>query len=577
MKTPSALALGALLAASVALAGCADHSLVSPVAPRADAALEDVTDAGPDSGLYVIEAIETVAPMGLRTMSLAAAPQMIRIGVVQSGPTTVTLGGGAEYTVSDKASGQVLMTGTSGAVTVRLDGAPKSYYRLQVSCLNATTTAQKLAAAQAAGYVTFTEFVPTANCTRLFLGEFDPPPASNFGPRNTFRLQAIAAGFAPSDAFWKIVAPASNTQTYTVTRGASSVVTVNPVVVTASDGLVTIDGVVYRGKGEARMNGTGTLAGINELPLEQYLYGVVPRELPPTSLWGHPEAQKTQAVAARTYAMRGLGKRGTDGYDLLATTSDQVYGGYDAEEPVSNAAVDATAGVVATYQGALIDALFSSTAGGHTANSEEAFSSELPYLRGVPDRDLDGQWDNQADKTLEKFLKNDKPKLLLKEQKGDFEVGFSSYYRWTYEWTMDEMSGLVSTLAGKPVGRVIAVNITQRGPSGRALEVQYVTENGEIYTSGKDGSTRAALKYRNAAGSVVNLPSTRIFIEPTYAQGKSGPVTGYRVYGAGFGHGVGMSQTGAAGMAQAGYTYDQILKHYYTGIELTAPQVTIVP
>jgi len=575
MKAPASLTLGALLAASVALVGCADHSLVSPVAPRADEVLEEVTDAGPDSGLYVIEAAPEFAPSGFRTMALAAAPQMIRIGVVQSGPSTLTLGGAAAYTIADKASGQVLMTGTNGQVTVKLDGAPPSFYRLQVSCLNAATTATKLAAAQAAGYVTFTEFVPTANCTRLFLGEFAPPPASNFGPRNTFRNAAIAGGFAGTDSFWKVVAVASGSATYTVSNGSSSVVTVNPVVVTATDGLVKINGVVYRGKGEARMNGTGTLAGINELPLEQYLYGVVPRELPPTSLWGHPEAQKSQAVAARTYAMRGLGKRAADGYDLRATTDDQVYGGYAAEQPVSSAAVDATAGVVATYQGALIDALFSSTAGGHTADSEEAFSFS-PYLRGVADRDIDGQWDNQADKTLEKFLKDDKPKLLLKEQKGDFEIGFSTYYRWSYEWTMDEMSGLISALAGQPVGRVLAINITQRGRSGRALEVQYVTEAG-TFTSGKDGSTRAALKYRNSAGAIVNLPSTRIFIEPTYAHGKSGPVTGYRVYGAGFGHGVGLSQTGAAGMAAQGYTYEQILKHYYTGIELNAPQMSAVP
>ena len=576
MKAPSSLALGALLAASVALVGCADHNPLTPLAPRADVALEEGTDAGPDSGEVVIEAIPEGGGSGFRTLSLAALPAArdIRIGVVPSGPMTLSLGGAASYTITDKASGVALMSGTAGAVTVTLTGAPPSYYRLQVSCLNAATTATKLAAAQAAGYVTFTEYVPAAKCTRLYLGQF--ATNASFAVRNNFRNTAIAGGFAANDSFWKIVSVASGTATYTVTRGASLVTTVNPVIITSSDGIVTINGVRYRGKGEARMNGTGTLAGINELPLEQYLYGVVPRELPPTSLWGHPEAQKTQAVAARTYAMRGYGKRASDGYDLLATTSDQVYGGYDAEQAVSNAAVDATAGVVATYDGALIDALFSSTAGGHTANSEEAFSSELPYLRGVPDRDLDGQWDNQADKTLEKFLKDDKPKLLLKEQKGDYEAGFSSYYRWTYEWTMDEMSGLISALAGQPVGRVLEVNVTKRGPSGRALEVQYVTEAG-TFTSGKDGSTRAALKYRNAAGNIVSLPSTRIFIEPTYESGKSGPVTGYRVYGAGFGHGVGMSQTGAAGMAAAGYTYDQILKHYYTGIELTAPVVSAVP
>lgn len=576
MTSSSSLALGALLAVSVALVGCADHSALSPTAPRADEVLDASTDAGPDSGEVIVYASDGVEP-GLRTLAVPAA-RAIRIGVVQSGPSTITLGSAAGYTISDKVSGLVLMTGTAGSATVTLAGAPPSFYRLQVSCLNATTTAERLAAAQAAGYKTFTEFVPTANCTRLFLGEFAPPPANTFAARNTFRLDAIAKKFAPSDAFWKIVAVASGTATYTVARGTSSVVTVNPVVVTATDELVTINGVTYRGKGEARMNGIGTLAGINELPLQQYLYGVVPRELPPTTLWGHPEAQKTQAVAARTYAMRGYGKRVSDGYDLRATTDDQVYGGYAAEHPVSSAAIDATVGVVATFEGNLIDALYSSTSGGHTADNEEAFgSAPIAYLRGKPDRDADGKWDNQSDKTLEKFLKDDKPKLLLKDTNGDYEIGFSNYYRWTYEWTMDEMSGLISALALQPVGKVLEINIVERGPSGRALRVEYVTELAGTVVSLKDGSTRAALKYRNAAGSIVNLPSTRIFIEPTYEHGKSGPVTGYRVYGAGFGHGVGMSQTGAAGMADEGHTYQEILKHYYTGIELTAPQVTVVP
>ena len=576
MKSASSFAIGSLLAASLALAGCADRTSHGLTGPRADVALEaEVSDAGPDSGLYVIEAAGEPAPSGFRTMALAAAPQMIRIGVVQSGANnTLTLGSTGSYTIADKVSGQPLMSGSAGAATVTFTGAPPIYWRLQVVCGSSSAVATRLTSAQAAGIATFTEFVPAANCTRLYLGQF--AANASFTIRNNFRNQMIAAGFAGTDSFWRQVQLGNGTPLYTVTRGTASVTTVNPVVVTSPDGIVTINGLEYRGKGEARANSTAGVAGINELPLEHYLYGVVPRELPPTSQWGQPEAQKAQAVAARTYAMRGLGKRAADGYDLRATTDDQVYGGYGAEQPVSSAAVDATAGVVATYQGVLIDALFSSTAGGHTADSEEAFSYS-PYLRGVPDRDIDGQWDKQADKTLEKFLKDDKPKLLLKQQQGDYEIGYSSYYRWSYEWTMEEVSGLISALAGQDVGRVLAINIVERGPSGRALKVDYVTEKAGTVSSGKDGSTRAALKYRNAAGAIVNLPSTRIFIEPTYEQGLSGPVTGYRVYGAGFGHGVGLSQTGAAGMAAQGYTYDQILKHYYTGIELTAPQISTVP
>jgi len=585
MKSPSSLALGALLAVSLTLVGCADRTSLGPVGPRADEALAISEEAAVDSEVVIYPTDGPDAASERSGFSIMAVPAArdIRIGVVQSA-ASIELGSAAAYEIRDKANGLLLLSGPAGtAATVTLVSAPQSFLRLQVMCSsNLAAVAARKALAESFGHPTLTAFNAAANCTRLYVGQLATTASTQL--RNDFKNLLISQGIAQADAFYAVVAVAGTSTIYRIVRGSTSIQNVNPVVVVPlTGGLVTINvggalvKATYRGKGEARVNLAGTLAGINELPLEQYLYGVVPRELPPTSQWGQPEAQKAQAVAARTYAMRGLGKRAADGYDLRATTDDQVYGGYAAEQPVSSAAVDATAGVVATYQGALIDALFSSTAGGHTADSEEAFSYS-PYLRGVPDRDIDGQWDKQADKTLEKFLKDDKPKLLLKEQKGDYEVGFSSYYRWNYEWTMEEMSGLISALAGQDVGRVLAINIVERGPSGRALRVEYVTEKAGTVSSGKDGSTRAALKYRNAAGAIVNLPSTRIFIEPTYEQGTSGPVTGYRVYGAGFGHGVGLSQTGAAGMAAQGYTYDQILKHYYTGIELTEPTaVTTVP
>jgi len=577
MKSASSLAIGSLLAATLALVGCADQTSHGLTGPRADEVLVTTEDAPIDAEEVVIYPSD--GPDGgavMRTLGIMAVPASrdIRVGVVQSS-AAITLGSSAAYEIRDKANGLLLLTGPAGTVaTVTLVSAPASFLRLQVMCsTNLTAVAARKTLAESFGHPTMTQLHPTLGCTRLYVGQL--PTTASTTIRNDFKNLLISQGIAQSDAFYAVVAVAGTSTIYRIVRGATNIQNVNPVVVTATGEIVTIgttatNGLTYRGKGEARVTPAGTLAGINELPLQQYLYGVVPRELPPTSQWGQPEAQKAQAVAARTYAMRGYNKRSADGYDLRATTDDQVYGGYSAEHPVSSAAVDATAGVVATYQGELIDALFSSTAGGHTADSEEAFSYS-PYLRGVPDRDIDGQWDKQADKTLEKFLKDDKPKLLLKEQKGDHEIGYSSYYRWSYEWTMEEMSGLISALAGQDVGRVLAINIVERGPSGRALKVDYVTEKAGTVSSGRDGSTRAALKYRNAAGAIVNLPSTRIFIEPTYEQGLSGPVTGYRVYGAGFGHGVGLSQTGAAGMAAQGYTYGQILKHYYTGIELTEP------
>ena len=506
----------------------------------------------------------TPAP-GLRHMRESAAAEGmrdIRIGVVQSA-TTITLGSAADYAVADKVSGVVLFTGTGGSVSVTFAAAPPTYYRLQVVCGNATTVATRRAAADAAGYVTLTEFVPAANCTRLYLGQFAPPPANTFAARTAFRNAAIAAGHAAGDSFWRVVALGS--ASYRVTRGGNTAETNNPIVVSSSSGLVTINGAAYRGLGEAVSNGAGALAGVNELPVEQYLYGVVPRELGPIA-YPEVEAQKAQAIAARTFAIAGFGRRASNGYDLRATTDDQVYGGYAAEHPVSNGAVDATAGIVATYGGALISALYSSASGGHTADNEESFTGvAVPYLRGIPDAQRGEALSHVP--TLEVFRAHGRPTSLRSAREGDLESDWSRYHRWTFEWDADEIRDVVSAFAQTDVGRVTAINVLERGPSGRVLRLEYVTETGS-YVAEKF-AIRTSLTYVTASGGWSSLPSTLFFIEEI-RDPRTKALEGFRVYGGGFGHGVGLSQTGAVGMAEKGATYDEILRHYYQGIELTA-------
>jgi stage II sporulation protein D len=486
----------------------------------------------------------------------------IRIGVVQTA-TSVTLGSAAAYSVTDQASGLELFSGIGDGVTVMATAAPPAFYRLQVVCGNASTVATRRAAADAAGYVTLTEFVPAANCTRLFLGQFAPPPASTFTPRTAFRNTAISAGHAGTDSFWKVVAIGSSV--YRVTRGANSAETTNPIVVTSPSGLITINGVTYRGKGEARVNGSGSLAGVNELPVEQYLYGVVPRELGPIA-YPEIEAQKAQAVAARTYALAGFNRRASDGYDLRATTDDQVYGGYAAEHAVSTAAVDATAGVVATYGGNLISALYSSTSGGYTANNEESFASApVAYLRGIPDAQR-GEAFNHVP-SLEVFKAHARPTSLRAASEGALDSDWSNYHRWMFEWSSAEISAIVGTFAQQDVGRVLEINVLERGPSGRVLRLAYVTDAGTFVA--EKFTIRSSLTYITTSGSLAALPSTLFFIEEV-RDPRTKAVEGFRVYGGGFGHGVGLSQTGAVGMAEKGATYDAILRHYYQGIELTA-------
>ena len=560
-----------IVLAVAVVVGCADRSPSGPQG-RPDAAL-DVAMVDTDTGDLVLypsdevyaggESVDDVAAVGLSFATAAATVPNIRIGVVQAS-TTVLLGSTADYVIRDKANGVFVMSGTNGAATVTLAAVPEVYIYYQVMCGTVAAVSARKAAAEALGYLTLTEVAPIG-CTRLLIGRL--PTTSTAAQRTAFKNKLISQGLAADDAFARSVTIGNQT-VYRITRGTLSVQNVNPVVVTSSTGIVTIGPTSttlgpYRGKGEARINSSATLAGINELPIEQYLYGVVPQELGPIA-YPEVEAQKAQAVAARTYAMAGLGKRGSDGYDLRATTDDQVYGGFAVEHPVSTAAIDFTAGIVARHNGHLISALFSSTSGGHTADNDEAFTgAPAAYLRGVPDAERGRALEHVP--SLEVFRAHANPTSLRAAREGDYESNWARFHRWTFEWTEQEMSDIISTFAGKPVGRVQAINVLERGPSGRVLKIEYVTDAG-TFTHSKD-AIRSSLRSISATGVRTNLPSTLFFIEPIRPRGKE-TEGGFRVYGGGFGHGVGLSQTGAVGMAEKGHSYEEILLHYYRGIAL---------
>ena len=137
----------------------------------------------------------------------------------------------------------------------------------------------------------------------------------------------------------------------------------------------------YRGHIEVFANTRGLLTVVNVLGLEDYVRGVVANELSPG---GYPaiEALKAQAIAARTYALRNRGQYASQGYDLLPTTRSQVYRGLTSEQPLSTRAVDETRGLVVTYNGEPINALYTSTCGGRTEDAENIFNEAVPYLRG---------------------------------------------------------------------------------------------------------------------------------------------------------------------------------------------------
>jgi len=151
----------------------------------------------------------------------------------------------------------------------------------------------------------------------------------------------------------------------------------------AADARLTVNGTTYRGSLRILVNARGTLNVVNRVDIEEYLYGVVPAEMGPKR-YDALEALKAQAVAARTYAFAHRGQFDGEGYDLCATMKCQVYSGLAAEDPLSNAAVDATRGLVLAYAGRYADALFVSTCGGRTENVENVFGEEpVPYLVSV--------------------------------------------------------------------------------------------------------------------------------------------------------------------------------------------------
>ena len=496
-------------------------------------------------------------PQAARRNVLEAYNGRIRIGVVPAA-ASVKVGATVGYDVREKGTSAYLVSGLANEqVTVTWSASvpvATNNRRLQVVCTSsATDRDQRVLAGTDAGFPSAWEYVPTASCWRVYIGERPLPIDAT--AEAAYKQSVVDAGLATSAALWKTVSATVNEPRYVTTKttGTSASSRNPPRVAVAATARVLVAGAQYRGTAEVMRNAAGTLAGINELPMEEYLYGVVPRELGPAT-YPEAEAQKAQAVAARTYAHANLGKRWNEGFDLGATVSDQVYGGVAAEHSVSTAAVNATAGIVATYGGAMINALFYATSGGRTSNSEDVFTAAEPYLRSV--------WDAPAGQELPSTS------ALLADLRTPAWTGayggFHSYHRWSYQWTMAQMSCVIGDFANQPVGKVTAINVVGRAASGRVTQIEYVTEAG-TFTDSK-GAIRSSLAYIGSSGVPTLLPSNLFVVERV--TDASGNLTGYAVYGGGNGHGAGMAQTGAVGMARAGHTYTQILQKYYTGIQL---------
>jgi stage II sporulation protein D len=281
------------------------------------------------------------------------------------------------------------------------------------------------------------------------------------------------------------------------------------------DGVVWIGDRWYRGRVIVSPTSDG-LTAVNWVDIEQYLYSVLGGEM--NGNW-HQEALKAQAVAARTYALHKQVSTRSDLYDVVDTTVSQVYRGIQDESTGTQMAVNGTKGQVLTNGGRLIDAMFHSSSGGMTDNSGEVFSNQLPYLTAVPDFDQE-----------------------------------APVYQWSKTYTVAEMNNLLGCGNG---GSIQRFEVAQKTTGGRVKVMKVQTAKGACTWDGDDIQGKLGLKSTKF--------SIKPVMKPVASKEPKSELSGFEVVGNGFGHGLGLSQYGALGMAKKGYNYQQIVLHYYNG------------
>ncbi|MGB3493043.1 MAG: SpoIID/LytB domain-containing protein [Elainellaceae cyanobacterium] len=375
---------------------------------------------------------------------------------------------------------------------------------------------------------------------------------------------------------------------------------------------------LYGGEMRFQPNSYDTYTLVNEVPVETYLRGVVPHEI---GLGAPRTAIEAQAVLARTYALRNLRRFKIDGYELCADTQCQVYWGLGGAADVTDQAIAATRSQVLTYRNELIDALYSSTTGGITAPFSHVWNgSDRPYLRAVIDS-VNNLWDLSA-----RPLSNEQNFRAFMNLSSGFNEEEWDTFRWRREGTLeslaDDLRKYLRVVQHPLVNftRLERLEVTERAPSGRVQTLVAMTDLGAIELK-KDEVVRALYPPRStlfyleptfqaqasnptepgirpisssaAAGAAVavaaNAQDTDPSEESLEGSSKSTPdgaaldkqnptpvLKGYTFVGGGFGHGVGMSQTGAYRLGELGWSSDRILDFYYRGSELKVLNEEIV-
>jgi SpoIID/LytB domain protein len=286
----------------------------------------------------------------------------------------------------------------------------------------------------------------------------------------------------------------------------------------------------------------GGLTIVNQLTVEEYLYSVVPSEMP--SSWPAPALQ-AQAVAARTYAFSHLGTYQNRGFDLLSSVSSQAYNGLKNETASVRKAVDATRGQILTFEGKPIAAFYSSNSGGYSTVPPSNWGVNQPYLQTKPDKLLPARLELLSPERLFDWL-TERPTAYCANR--------SNAYRWRVIVPRTEIESRLNMAA--QIGQITGVITLGREECGRVKQVLIKGTKGDYVIKGDT--------IRSKLGG---LRSNLFVVEPKL--GKDQLPEFFIFTGGGFGHGVGMDQYGAAGMGRNGFSYSQILEHYYSGVELT--------
>jgi stage II sporulation protein D len=304
----------------------------------------------------------------------------------------------------------------------------------------------------------------------------------------------------------------------------------------------TIEDTPYRGGLLLRLSGGKTILAINVIEIEDYLKGVLPAEIGYLKE-GQYEAYRVQAVASRSYALSKMEEKKGEAYDVRATIMDQVYRGIRGENRIASEAVDGTRGIVCLWDGQPIRAYYSACCGGHTSDIRVGWpwKAHYPYLYGR--RDAPGE-------------------------SGRSYCRESRHFRWEVVWSGSDISRIAARTLPAELGEKVPpfniirdMRVVGYAPSGRARAVEIVTDNGTHRVEGD--RIRWVLRPESSKGPI--LRSTLFKMEVTRSGGR---VKQVRLTGGGNGHGVGMCQSGAIGMASEGYSAERILAHYYPGTEL---------